>query len=181
MLEEDTILLVIDLQERLISAINNNSLTIKNIEKLVASANILGISIIFSEQNPDKLGKTIKSVLGDKFTKTYNKMSFSCSGNEELLEEIKSEKKKNIVIAGIESHVCVQQSCLDLIDQGYRTYVIADATNSRNPIDHEIALRRLESNGACITTAESAIFEWCKTADRKEFKAISKLIKEPIN
>ena len=178
--ENETILLIIDMQEKLIKGIEKRKEIIGNIIKLVKATRVLNIETIISEQNSDRLGKTLENINTDKTYNVYNKMSFSCLDCDELLRQICSSNKKNVVISGIESHVCVLQTCINLISRGYRTYVVTDAIGSRNVQDHKIALKRLESEGAILTTAESTIFEWCKTADRKEFKVISSIIKEPL-
>ena len=104
-------------------------------------------------------------------------MSFSCCGASMFNEKLQQERKKNILITGIESHVCVLQTCLDLISRGYNTYLVIDAISSRNLLDHQAAIKRLNANGSILTTTETVTFELCRTAERKEFKSISKLIK----
>ena len=178
--ECDTALLVIDVQTKLIDGIKNKNELIRNLSKLIKVSKILDVETIISEQNPDKLGNTIECINIDETNNMFNKMTFSCLKNAECLKEILSLNKRNIVISGIESHICVLQTCLDLISNRFNTYLVVDAIGSRNDLDHKIAVKRMQSAGAILTTTESAIFEWCKSAERKEFKPISKIIKESI-
>ena len=176
--EANTRLIIIDMQKRLIEGIHNKDKIINNIRKLIKASHILGIEIIYTEQNPKRLGCTLDNLLLSKEHVIYSKMSFSCVNCEELLNEIYENHQKHIVICGIESHVCVQQTVLELMSKGLVVYLVADAIGSRHLIDNEIAIRRMGNSGAILTTAESTIFEWCKTSSRKEFKEISKIIKE---
>ena len=149
--------------------------------KLVAVAGLLGVPVTISEQYPKGLGKTVNPIIqANGEAEVFHKMHFSCFEDKSIfkhIEALNNSGRDQLIIAGIESHVCVLQTCINLISRGYRSYVVTDAIGSRNFKDHKIALKRLESEGAILTTAESTIFEWCKTADRKEFKTISKIIK----
>lgn len=176
--DNNTILLIIDVQERLIKAVLNREEIVWNIKKLIRASSIMGLNIIFSEQNPEKLGKTIREIKYNGVGETYEKMSFSCCDSSGIMNIIKSKAKSNILICGLETHVCIQQTCIDLLSKGYHPYIAVDAISCRKLIDHEIALRKLESAGVVLSTTETAIFELCKTAERKEFKEISKIIKE---
>ena len=176
--EINTILLIVDIQEKLIKGIPNKSEITNNVSKLIKASKVLGVEIIYSEQNPNKLGSTIKELQDEEQNNTYSKMGFSCCSCRELMIQIENSKKKIIVIVGIETHICIQQTCLDLISKGFEVYLILDGINSRKAIDHETAIKRIESKGAVVTTTEAVIFEWCRTADRKEFKSISSVIKE---
>tara|TARA_Y100001968_G_scaffold322337_1_gene358247 strand:+ start:612 stop:1214 length:603 start_codon:yes stop_codon:yes gene_type:complete len=180
MYQKDSILLVVDMQERLIKAITKQEKLIFNIKKLVEAAYVLGINIVQTEQNPKKLGKTIKELEIRDCSKSFEKMSFSCCGSIDFVKFMENQKIKNVLICGIESHVCVEQTSIELLQLGYNVFIAADATGSRNLIDHDIAIRRIENSGAIITSTEGAIFEWCKTAEREEFKPISSIIKKSI-
>ena len=173
----DTGLLVIDVQEKLITPIKNKEMILVNIKKLIDAGKILKMNNFFTEQNPNKLGSTVESFFCDQEKEIYAKMSFSCFSCETLIKSLEDKKITNLLLCGIETHVCVLQTALDLISCGFNIYVAIDAMRSRNTIDHDIAIRRLQSAGAILATTESAIFEWCKTADRVEFKEISKIIK----
>ena len=170
-------LILIDIQEKIIAPINNKNSITKNIQKLLNAYQILDENIFISEQNPLKLGKTIQKFLPKvDFTK-IQKLDFSLASCQNLFKELHNKKITNLIICGFETHICIQQSVLEFLRQGYEVLVIADAIGSRNNLDHQIALQRMLHKGAIITTTESIIFEICKTSDRKEFKEISNIIK----
>ncbi len=175
--DHDTALLVIDVQKKLIKPITQQEKILANIIKLIEACKILNIKKFFTEQNPDKLGETIDYLLDKDKDIRYSKLSFSCAKCEMLMRVLEGQTFANIVLCGIETHICVQQTALDLIKKGFRVYIAIDAVNSQDSIDHEVSIRRLECAGAIISTSESIIFEWCKSADRVEFKQISRLIK----
>ena len=169
-------LLIIDIQEKIIRPIFNKDLIIKNIKKLMSAYQILEENIFVSEQNPLKLGATIPELLPKVEFKKIEKMEFSLANIQEFLKELKNKKITNLIVCGIETHICIQQTVLDCLQKGFEVILIADAMSSRNRVDHEIALQRMIQGGAILTTTESIIFELCKTADRKEFKEIRNII-----
>jgi len=169
-------LLIIDAQEKIIRPIFNNDSIIKNIKKLISAYQILEENIFISEQNPMKLGATIPALLPKVGFKKIEKMEFSLAKIESFFKELKNLKITNLIICGIETHICIQQTVLDCLQKGFEVILISDAMGSRNRIDHEIALQRMTQMGAILTTTESIIFELCKTADRKEFKEIRNII-----
>ena len=134
-----------------------------------------------TEQYPQRLGHTIELIAKRIVNKPYPKMSFSCVRCAEILQQFRKSGISKILLCGIEAHVCVLQTALDLISNDYHVFVAVDAIGSRRRIDHEFALRRMESNGVTLTTTESVMFEWCHRADRVEFKTISKLVKECLS
>ena len=170
-------LLLLDIQEKIISPINSKDSIIKNIQKLLSAYQILDKNIFVSEQNPQKLGKTIPNLLPKEGFTKIQKMDFSLATSQFLLEELNNKKISNLIICGFETHICIQQSALEFLKKGYEVLIISDAMGSRNNLDHQIALQRMLNKGAIITTTESIIFEICKTSDRKEFKEISNIIK----
>jgi len=169
-------LLIIDVQEKIISAIFNKDSITKNIKKLIDAYQILEEHIFVSEQNPFKLGATIPELLPKNGFKKIEKMEFSLVNKQEFLKELKNKKITNLIVCGIETHICIQQTVLDCLQKGLKVIVVSDAMSSRNRLDHEIALQRMTQGGAILTTTESIIFELCKTADRKEFKEIRNII-----
>ena len=169
-------LLIIDIQEKIISPIFNKDLIIKNVKKLLNAYQILEENIIISEQNPLKLGETIPELLPKVGFRKIEKMEFSLSRIEEFAKEIENKKVTNLIVCGIETHICIQQTVLDCLKKGFEVFLISDSMGSRNKVDHEIALKRMTQKGAILTTTESIIFELCKTADRKEFKEIRNII-----
>ncbi len=169
-------LLIIDIQGKIIRPIFNRDSIIKNIKKLINAYQILEENIFVSEQNPLKLGTTIPELLPKVDFKKIEKMEFSLANIKEFLKEIKNKNITNLIVCGIETHICIQQTVLDCLEKGFEVILISDAMSSRNRLDHEIALQRMIQKGAILTTTESIIFELCKTADRKEFKEIRKII-----
>ena len=169
-------LLIIDIQEKIIKPIFNKDLIIKNVKKLLNAYQILEENIFVSEQNSPKLGVTIPELLPKAGFKKIEKMEFSLANIPEFLKELKNKKITNLIVCGIETHICIQQTVLDCLQKGFGVILISDAMSSRNRLDHEIALQRMTQKGAILTTTESIIFELCKTADRKEFKEIRNII-----
>ena len=175
--KEEFALILIDVQQKIINPIKNHEIIVSNIELLLRSYEILRENIFLSEQNPIKLGQTLKYLLPNKEFKKIEKMRFSIAFENNLVSAFNLKKIKSLIICGFESHICIQQSVLDFLQEGYKVYVIADAIGSRNINDHNISLDRMRSKGAIITTTESIIFELCETSSRKEFKSISNFIK----
>ena len=169
-------LLIIDIQEKIIRPIFNRDSIIKNIKKLINAYQILEEQIFVSEQNPFKLGTTIPELLPKNGFKKIEKMEFSLAKSEDFLKELKEKEITSMIVCGIETHICIQQTVLDCLQKGFEVILITDAMGSRNRVDHEIALQRMTQSGAILTTTESIIFELCKTADRKEFKEIRNII-----
>ena len=169
-------LLIIDVQEKIIRTIFKKDSITKNIKKLIDAYQILEENIFLSEQNPFKLGATIPELLPKNGFKKIEKMEFSIANKQEFLIELKNKKITNLIVCGIETHICIQQTALDCLQKGFEVILISDAMGSRNRVDHEIALKRMNQSGAILTTTESMIFELCKTADRKEFKEIRNII-----
>jgi nicotinamidase-related amidase len=173
----DTALLVVDVQEKLVPAIHDAPRVVWNCRRLVDGAKILGLPVLATEQYPKGLGPTVAE-LAERLGPATAKLSFSCCGQPEPLEGLRGRGLHKLLVCGIETHVCVQQTVLDLLADGWRVYVAVDAVGSRFEIDHGTALRRMEASGAVVTTSEAALFEWCQVAGTPEFKAISRLAKE---
>jgi nicotinamidase-related amidase len=176
----DTALLVVDVQEKLTPAIADHTKVVWNVRRLVDGAKILGLPTLGTEQYPRGLGPTVAE-LAERLGPLPSKMTFSCGGCEPFtaaLDELKNRGVFKILVCGIEAHVCVQQTVLDLLADGWRVFVAIDATGSRFDIDYRTALGRMDSAGATLTTAEAALFEWCEIAGTEEFKQISRLARE---
>ena len=170
-------LLVVDLQDKLLAAIADREKIVANVVHLIQGAKILGIPYWATEQYPRGLGPTTASV-AEQISERPGKLAFHCCAVPQLLEQLYGRNVRHLTVVGIEAHVCVAQTALELLDLGFRVQVAADAVGSRHKIDWEFALRRLERAGAVVSTTEAVLFEWTETADRPEFKAISDLIKE---
>ena len=145
-------LLLVDIQEKIISPINNKESIIKNIQKLLNVYQVLDEEIFVSEQNPLKLGKTIPTLLPKISFSKIQKMDFSLASSKDLLDELNNKKITNLIVCGFETHICIQQSVLEFLQKGYNLFVVSDAMGSRNNLDHQIALQRMLHKGAIITT-----------------------------
>ena len=179
---EHTICVVIDLQTQLMSAMQDRiiSETEKNTGLLIASLKILNVPIVVTEQYPRGLGPTsdtIKQALDDLYI-PVEKVVFSCWNEPLFRKKISAFKPGNIILTGIETHVCVLQTALDMLTEGYNVYIPVDTTCSRYKSDWKSALAMLDRAGAVITSVETVIFQLLEKAGTPEFKAISPLIKE---
>ena len=174
----DTALMVVDMQERLLRVIRQAAEITWNCRRLIDGAKTLGVRTVVTEQNPDKLGPTASMLAERTGEPAHEKLDFSCGACGAAFAEWKAEGIERVLLCGIETHVCVQQTALDLLSAGYRVYVAADAVASRHAVDYEIALRRMEASGAVVTTTEAALFELCERAGTDAFRAISALAKE---
>lgn len=177
MSRKNTAMLVIDIQERLVSKIHGHQAICWNTGRLAEAATQLGIPVHVTEQYPQGLGHTI-GALRQKLGPALEKRMFSCRECSEMLEGLSDSGVANILVCGIETHVCVQQTALDLIANGFSVFVAVDAVGSRFLSDHTTALSRMQSAGVTLTTTESAMFEWCETSSADEFKSISKLVQQ---
>jgi isochorismate hydrolase len=174
--KENTIGLVIDLQERLIVAMNNNKELQKNCEVLIEGLQALSVPLIFSQQYTKGLGDTIPEIknLVSNFS-YFEKKDFSCYDVPEITAKIKDAK--NIIICGIESHVCVLQTAIDLKAAGYNPIVVVDCVSSRKQSDLEMAKDRFRFEGIMMASYESILFELTGSANDPSFRSISKLVK----
>ncbi|MDR1478737.1 MAG: isochorismatase family protein [Planctomycetaceae bacterium] len=180
---QNSLLLLIDVQERLVQSVFGGDMLTFNVQRLINSANVLGTSVIVSEQYPEKLGATVPGISQILLTgtKIFTKKSFSICAIPEFSDLIENEPVTKMIICGIELHVCVLQSAFDLLLLGKEVLIVTDACSCRFLNDYDMALRRLESAGATLTTTETVMFEWCESADNIAFKSISRFAKERIN
>ncbi len=175
---EHTAGLVIDIQERLLPHIFEHKRLMRNVEILLEGLQILEVPILVTEQYRKGLGPTLKEV-EEKILKfePWEKMTFSCCDDHDFMGELKAVKRKNIIICGIETHVCVLQTTIDLLKAGYQPVVIEDCVSSRKENDKKIAIERMRQEGAIISTFESILFELTRVSGNERFKSISKLVK----
>ena len=180
---DNSALLVIDVQERLAPAIHGIDKVVWNIKRLIQGANLLGVPVKVTEQYPKGLGPTLDEIVKELATDANipEKTMFSCRECAAELVSLEEQEIVNLVIVGIESHVCVLQSVLDFLAMGFNVYVVTDAISSRFPEDHATAVSRMELSGATTVTTEMALFEWCERAGSPEFKSISKIVREPFD
>jgi nicotinamidase-related amidase len=174
---QDTGLLVVDVQTRLLQVIPDHERLVWNIRRLLDGAAVLGAGRAATEQYPEKLGPTVPE-LAERLPPAHAKLAFSCGACGELFDAWRNDGRHRVLVCGIETHVCVGQTVFDLLADGFQVYVAVDAVTARHTLDHEVALRRMESSGATMTTTEGALFEWCRVAGTDRFKQISALAKE---
>jgi nicotinamidase-related amidase len=176
--KENSAALIIDFQEKLFPHIFENSGLLKNVTRLIGGLKVLEIPILLTEQYRKGLGSTIlplKNILPG--TESIEKISFSCCDENNVMEALLPLKRKFIIIAGIEAHVCVLQTVIDLILKGFVPFVVTDCISSRKENDKTVAIERFKQEGAIITTYESVLFELCRVAGNEKFKSISAIVK----
>ena len=177
-LKENTIGLVIDIQERLVPAMEDNDQLVENCSKLIQGLHILGVPLLVTQQYTKGLGDTIteiKTIIPD--FDFIEKKDFSCLDEPVFAEKLALSGAKNVIICGIESHVCVLQTAIDLEDAGYTPVVIMDCISSRSFDNLDLAAERFRYEGIMMTSLESILFELTRSAGASEFKDISKLVK----
>jgi isochorismate hydrolase len=177
---EKAVLIIVDVQDVLMRKMNQEvgEKVIRNIRILLAFAKEMAIPILITEQYPKGLGKTIPEIKMElESILPIEKVSFSCCGVETFNHQLSQFGRKQVILTGIETHVCVLQTAEDLIQKGYEVYVVADAICSRRKLDWEIGLRWMEKKGAMISTTEIIAFRLLKEAGTEEFRGLSKLLK----
>lgn len=177
-LQKESTAVVIDIQVKLLPHIYDGKMILQNCLKLIEGLQILSLPIIVTQQYTKGLGPTDPAII-QKFPEFnyIEKTAFSCFEEPAFKEEISLIGKQNTILCGIESHVCVLQTCLDLIDGGFKPVIVEDCVSSRNPDDKIIAIERMRQEGARITTMESILFELTRYAGNEIFKSISRLVK----
>lgn len=175
---DDTALVAIDFQAKLMPAMSNREKLEEQTIRLIKGMKVLGIPAIVTQQYTKGIGETeaaIAEALGD--FQHVEKTSFSCMANEEFVSRLNSLNKKNIVVCGIEAHICVQQTVLQLMEQGYNVYLVADCISSRSEEDKLWAISRMGEAGAVVTTYESVLYEIMRDSKADGFKAVSAIVK----
>ena len=170
-------LLVVDLHTRLVPAIEGADRIIANPATLVRAAGLLGVPTVATEQVPAKLGPTV-AALAELLADRLPKATFHAGGAAGLWAQLESRQVRHVALVGIEAHICVAQTALELLARGYAVQVPVDAVGSRFAVDRDVALRRLDRAGAILTTAEATLFEWAESAEHPQFRAIAALVKE---
>lgn len=173
-----TILVLIDVQNKLAELMHEKQTLFNNLQILVKGMQILDVPIIWLEQNPLRMGRTIDS-LRDLLSsqEPIPKMSFSCCGDNTFKEQLEASGRKQVLLAGIETHVCVYQTARDLAGSGYEVEVVADAVSSRTPDNKLIGLDKIKACGVQFTSVEMILFELMRTAERPAFREILKIVK----
>jgi len=174
----DSLLLVIDPQEKLVRMIHNREEVVETIRRLLRFASIFSLPVVLTEHYPQGLGYTVEEV--KEALPAYRpvvKRVFSCFGVPEFEEALRETGRKRLLVCGIETHICVCQTVLDALHRGYLVQVVADGVGTRRPEDHVTALERLRGAGATVTTSEALIYEITCRADGEEFKKVLDLVK----
>lgn len=171
----NALIIMIDMQEKLVNATNAEN-EVKQAEKIIKSAEILNIPVLVSEQYPKGLGQTLVELKNDK-QKYIEKTAFSLLKEDDALDMIRLFHKKQIVLFGIETHICVYQTAMDLIKKGYEVYLIKDACKSRKEYDYNAGIDLMRQNGIKISCVEIALFELLESSKNPHFKEVQQLIK----
>lgn len=173
----DTALVVVDVQAKLVPAMHQAERTVDNTRRLAAGAGVLGLPIVWTEQNSRALGPTVAELLDVLPGEKIEKMTFSCAKHAPFMDALAACGRPAILLAGIETHVCIYQTALDLLAAEYEVHVVADAVSSREAENRAIALRKMRHDGAEITTVEMALFELLVTAEHERFRDILRIVK----
>ncbi len=176
--KDHTVGLVIDVQERLLPHITGHEVLLKNVETLILGLNALDVPVMVTEQYKKGLGDTVQAIreaIGN--FDPMEKMTFSCCDDPQISVRLNSMAIKNVIVCGVESHVCVLQTAIDLLESGFQPVVVEDCISSRKVLDKEIAVRRMNREGVIITSYESILFELARVSGTDTFKTISKLVK----
>ncbi|MGK2856462.1 MAG: hydrolase [Thermoanaerobaculia bacterium] len=175
------VLAVIDVQERLMSVIHEAAAVDANVVRLIRGCHVLGVPIVVTEQYPKGIGPTtiaVREAMGDTgVAAPIQKMCFSSFGADEFSTALRGSGRRQVILCGVEAHVCVYQTCGDLLAAGFEVFVAADATSSRTERNRDLAIDRMLYDGARLTTTEMALFEMTVAAGTDEFRAISRLVK----
>lgn len=178
---DNTILVVIDVQEKLMPVIDGAKELLRNVERLVRGAHVLGVPVLVTEQYVKGLGPTVaairKTLDETSGYRPIEKACFSAHGSEAFAAQLAALERRQIVVAGVETHVCVYQTVKDLLAAKLDVTLVADAVSSRTPENREIALRRMTADGAKLSSTEMVLFELLGVSATDEFRAISRLIK----
>lgn len=174
----NTLCVIVDIQEKLFPHINDNKELLEKILKLINGLKLLKIPFILNEQYPKGIGHTLPQIQELLSEETpYEKVTFSCCKTEKTMDAIKEKNKQFIIVFGIEAHICVLQTVLDLLEVGLTPILVTDCIDSRKKNDKEVAIQRMIQAGVIPTTYESLLFELCESAKNEVFKEISKIVK----
>ena len=175
--ENNCIIVIIDIQEKLVNIIKDSTIK-ENAVHIAKTANILNIPVLITEQYPKGLGSTIQDIKDSVCNAVYiEKTNFNAFSEQKFKEYISNTNKKQIIIFGIETHICVLQTIYDILNKGFDIFLVENASGSRNDKDKEIAIERLRKAGCEIVTTEMVIFELLKSSRHPKFKEIQALIK----
>jgi isochorismate hydrolase len=173
-------LVIVDIQAKLTAVMPTYEIKqlLRNTNRLQFASSLLNIPVLLSEQYPKGLGPTHADIMRQlpENTVKFDKTEFSCCANNDFTNTLRLNQRKQIILVGIEAHICVLQTALELLQQGFQVFVVADAVCSRNTEHQHNALQRMQDQGITITNHESVLFEWLRSSSHREFKAISQLL-----
>ncbi len=176
--KKDAVLVIVDVQQRLASAMKHRGRVAGNILHLIEAAKQLDFPALVTEQYPKGLGPTIEEIRGAlPAYKPLEKITFDCCGDAAFVDEVGATKRRKIILTGMETHVCVLQTCLSLLHKGYTVHVVQDAVCSRTRENYHTGLQMMRDGGAVITCTETVLFQLMEKAGTPEFKALSQRIK----
>lgn len=176
--KEETVLVLIDIQGKLAEIVHDSEIVLSNIAKAAEGVQILGLPVLWLEQYPKGLGPTVEKIAQTlPNQKPIEKITFSAYDTPEFVEQLEATGRKKVLLAGIETHICVYQTAAHLLQNGYEVEVLADCVSSRTSKSSEIGLQKMMQLGVKVTTVEMALFEMLQIAKGDQFKAISKLVK----
>lgn len=173
-----SVLVLIDVQGKLAQVMHDPETLLVNLQKTVRGALALGLPVLWLEQNPERMGETVpelKALLTGHAP--IPKMSFSCCGAQAFMQQLESLGRRQVILAGIETHVCVHQTAADLLAKGFEVEVVADAVSSRRAADKEIGLARMQAEGARVTNVEMLLFALMRTAQHPAFRDVLKVVR----
>jgi nicotinamidase-related amidase len=176
---DNTALLVVDVQGKLAELMHQRETLFANVQRMIKGAKVLELPVLVTEQVPEKLGATRPEIAEHLAggTQPIHKSSFSCCGNAVFMEQFKALGRRQVLLTGIETHICVYQTALDLLDLGYEVQLVTDAVSSRTAENRQIGIERMKEAGATLTTTEMALFELLRAAEGPQFKEITKIVK----
>lgn len=174
---ENSTLMVVDMQDRLLPAIFESDTIVQNVQKLITGAEILGVDVMITEQYPKGLGHTSKGLVFSPEIPVFEKNSFSCMMHSGINDYLIKNGSRHLILCGVESHICVLKTALDAVSKGYTVHVVADAVSSRTIENKNYSLMRMQQSGIFIVSVEMILFMLMDCAGTYQFRAISKLIK----
>jgi nicotinamidase-related amidase len=175
---EDAVLVVVDVQGKLATLMYEKEKFYKNVVRMIKGAQALDLPIIWTEQLPDKLGPTIDTIKDAlPGAEPLVKNTFSCCGDQKFDDRLKETGRKQVLLTGMETHVCVYQTALDLLNDGYEVYLVADAVSSRDPENRQIGIAAIKDAGAKVTSVEMSLFEMLRVAEGGRFKQVIQIVK----
>lgn len=177
--EKNTVVVIIDVQEKLARVMHDRAGLVENLQKLVRGMLVLDVPVLWLEQNPSRMGATIPEIveLMGSGLKPISKMSFSGYGDPVFIENLEAISRRQVLLAGIEAHVCVYQTAAELIQRGYEVGVVADAISSRRAADRDIGVARMQSEGVKLSCVEMALFELMRSATHPAFREVLKVVR----